>query len=170
MCTAEQYEEIRSQLKEWGYEEGDNISDWSQYPILQTRYLSAKCRSVGNYYNLSEYQYICPNIETFLHDCRAVAIREGWFKETTTEESDYIIKDLGVDGLGRTIGFYKIKTGVSRTNSEEPAGKSDVIDWEQRRYEIARECMASFGPGDPEGLAKLSRRAQTGTIITHKDH
>lgn len=65
-------------------------------------------------------------------------------EKVPTEEADYIIKSLGVDDTGTEIGFSKHRLGTPSTNSEEPAGKSDIIDWGQRRYEIARACLAGY--------------------------
>lgn len=154
-CSASTFrKKIAPRLKEWGYILGQIDKDFGCFDTIITNSFN-----IGNYViNGPENaatnfgRYLCPTIPVFLADTKALAVRRGWFqekevvteRETTTEESDYIIKDLGVDAMGNKIGFSKIKTGAPRTNSEEPAEKSDFIDWEKRRYEIARACLVAL--------------------------
>lgn len=120
-CTAKQYEEIRERLMKWGFSDNNRFTtdyQWHVFPILQTGYSNTNARTIGNYNILTRGdQYLCYDIPTFMRDVQEIAIREGWFKE-----EKLIMKEIEKQNENRTI-------------------VPNYIDWEQRRYEIAKEIM-----------------------------
>ncbi len=93
-CTEQEYNDlIREELLTLGYLP-ISCTDFEHYPYLQTgceygTISNIDKKAVCTFNGLSEHQYLCSDISTFLHDCREVAIREGWYKEECLTLEEY---------------------------------------------------------------------------------
>lgn len=86
-CTMpEYYELIRRQVMELGWYVKVQSCHIDGDIIIHTNCMGQK-RYIGPSCEMADGDYLCPDIDTFLYDCREIAIREGWFKpEPDTEE------------------------------------------------------------------------------------
>lgn len=92
-CTKEIYEKVlRNKLLELGYIDRTadkcHIDDnWNTWPILTTGY-NTNYNKIGNFDRIFSHQYLCEDVDTFLHDARELAIREGWYKPSKQQLLD----------------------------------------------------------------------------------